>query len=140
MRHHALEHVAAVAEVGVGWIRKAAVQIGLRAVLVEDADELADASRHRLQQQRVDEREDRGVGADPQREHADRDGGESRRTTEQTKAVAEILKQHAGPRSYYEDQPDSVHMILNGTDATALSHMIVSLPPASLMSVNSHVS
>ena len=33
-----------------------------------------------------------------------------------------------------------VHCTLNGTDATVLSHMIVSLPPASLMSVNSQVS
>ena len=30
--------------------------------------------------------------------------------------------------------------ILNATDAAVLSHIIVILPPASLMSVNSHVS
>jgi hypothetical protein len=53
---------------------------------------------------RRDDRKDRDVRADAECQDADRNGGKSRRAAEETEAVPDILKQHAGPRSYYEDQ------------------------------------
>ena len=44
-----------------------------------------------------------------------------------------VVNSHGGAVSFYMPT-------LNGTEATTLSHMIVSWPPASLMSVKSHVS
>ena len=45
----------------------------------------------RLQQQRVDEGEDRGVGADAEGERDDRDQGEDRRLDERANRVANVL-------------------------------------------------
>ena len=92
VRHQAVEDVVAVAEIGVGGVREAAIHVGLRAVLVEHADQLADPSRHRLQQQRVDDGEGGGVGADAQPEHEHGDGGKAGRPEKKAEAVTQILQ------------------------------------------------
>ena len=62
------------------------------AVLVEgdDRELLRRLHRQRPQHQRVEDRKNRRVGADPQRERQDRDGGDDRRRAQRAIGVAEI--------------------------------------------------
>ena len=59
-----------------------------------DADDSARiAGVNRLQEERVHEREDGGVGADAECQHEDRDGREAGRSAERPQSVAQILQQ-----------------------------------------------
>src|SRR5205814_3458543 len=58
-----------------------------------DGDELVDAARPRLQQERVDQREHRRVRTNAEREDDDRHGGEAGRAPEEPDAVAGVLNQ-----------------------------------------------
>ena len=73
MRRQRVEHVVAVADVDVVGVGEAAVR-GLRlgAVVAVEADQLIGLAGQRADQQGVDQREHRAVGADPERQHEDR--------------------------------------------------------------------
>jgi hypothetical protein len=98
VRHQIVEDAAALADVHVCRVRKVLVRVGLDPVAAEDGHHAIDGFGTRLEDQRVHDGEDRRIGADAEREHADRHPGEAGRSAKQAKAVTEILKQHAGPR------------------------------------------
>ena len=75
----ALKHAAAVAQVQIGGIGEIVEVRRFDAIAIEDRDQRIDPSLPGLQDQRVDDRKDRGVGADAERQDADRNGGKSRR-------------------------------------------------------------
>ncbi len=77
--------VARVAEVGVR--EGAELEVGGREVDVDQTLGLAD--RGLAQQDRVDEREDRGVGADPDRERSDRGEREARALAQSAQGIAQ---------------------------------------------------
>ncbi len=91
----AREDVGAVAHVDKVGVREAPVVVGTRAVLAVDADDLTRRALggQRPEQQLVDQREHGAVGADAEREHDDRDGGETGPARHDTEAVAQILEQ-----------------------------------------------
>ena len=71
-------------------------------VLPDDREPIGIAVRQRLQQQRVDDAEDRGVRADAERQRGDGDEAEARRAQQQPRAVAKVLKQDViEPRSVW---------------------------------------
>ncbi len=81
--------VAELLKAGIGWRAAAAARAGsfgeneLRRCL----------DRQHAQQHRVDQAEDGGVGADPQREGQDGDGGESRIVAQHARGIAQVLQQ-----------------------------------------------
>jgi hypothetical protein len=92
MRQQAVEDAAPIAHVDVGGIREVGEVGLLDAIAIEDGDQRVDASLAGPQDQRVDQREDGGVGADAQREHEHGDGRECRLLSKQTEAVPEVLE------------------------------------------------
>ena len=74
------------------------VVAGVRPLLVEHHQALGIAHRELAQQDLVDQREDRGVGADAERQRQDGDGGEERAAAEAAQRQAEVVrrKRHAG--------------------------------------------
>jgi hypothetical protein len=93
VRHQAVEDVIVVADVDVLGIGEGTVGVGAGVVVREDADELVGMPRQRLEQQRVDDREHRAVGADPQRQDGDSDRSEARSLAEGAGAEAQVLEQ-----------------------------------------------
>jgi len=63
-----------------------------RETLPEEDQALRVAIRQRAQQHGIDETEDRGVGADSERQNQDRDGGEPGAAAENVKAIAKVVK------------------------------------------------
>ena len=93
VRHQALEHVGAVAQIDVGGIREVAVAVDLDPIAAEEADHLIDAAGTRLEHERVDQGEHRRVRADAEREHADGDRREPGRLPQEAKTVTDVLQQ-----------------------------------------------
>ena len=89
--HHSLEDVVVVPDVHVRRVRERAKRIGMRAVAVEDAGELAHAPGQRPEEQRVHDGQDRRVRANPQRQHEDGDRSEPGSATKQADGVPEVL-------------------------------------------------
>jgi hypothetical protein len=82
-----------VAQVGVGNLR----HIHLRILFARFADEeefAGIAVRERAKERRVDDGEDRGVGADAEGKRQDDDRGEPRIAKHEAKGVAQILAEH----------------------------------------------
>ena len=92
VRHQAVEDAAPIAQVDVGGIREVGELGLLDPIAIEDGEERVDASLAGPQDQRVDQREDGGVGADAQREHEHGNGRECRLLAKQTHAVPEVLQ------------------------------------------------
>ena len=65
----------------------------VRALFPEHDDPLRIAERQPFEQHRVDDREDRGVGADAERERQDSDSREARRPQVQTDGVADVVEE-----------------------------------------------
>src|SRR6185503_5373857 len=59
--------------------------------------------RQRLQQQRIDDAEDRGVGADADRERGNDDEGQHRAASRGTNGVADVLQESAHRWACYPD-------------------------------------
>ena len=93
MRHQALEHAGAVAQIDVSGIREVALAVDRDAIAAEDADHLIDPAGTRLQDERVDQREHRRIRADAEREHADGDRREPGRLPQEANAVTEVLQE-----------------------------------------------
>ena len=72
-------------------------EFGCVGIVTVEADELRRPSRQWPEQQRVDEREHRAVGADAQREHEDDDGAESRRAARHPDRIPQVLKNGIHP-------------------------------------------
>ena len=73
MRHQTGEHVLLVADVGIVWIREAAIGVRLRAVVAEEPNQLPRLARQRPEEQGVDDREHRRVCPNPERKDEDCD-------------------------------------------------------------------
>ena len=67
--------------------------MGLPAAVVDEEQALRLRDGKRLQQQRIDEAEDRGVRADAERKRQDGDDRECRRSTQQPERIADISAQ-----------------------------------------------
>ena len=99
--HDAAETAVVVPNVDVARVRESAIPIGPGVVVAVDPDDLARAlaARQRSEEERVDQREDRGVRADAQGEHQDGRQREPRVLEQETEAVARVLEQvrHGSP-------------------------------------------
>ena len=75
--------------------------------------------RQRLQQQRVDDAEDRGVGADPDAERRDDDEGQPRASSQRAHGVANVLEKgghHVYPAVKIMSADSSFHHALDCVD------------------------
>ena len=98
-------HLAPVNEVA--WRDHVVLPVARDVVLPDDDQPLGILVGKRLQEQRVDHAEDRGVRADADGEGADRDRGEPRRAQEQPRAVAQVppdVTTSFGPQSARADR------------------------------------
>ena len=76
----------------IGWVGKGAKALRILFVLGEKLHELAGVFvRRRREEHRVDQAEDGGVHADPEREHGDGGEGEARRFPELANGETEVL-------------------------------------------------
>ena len=95
----------AIAQVAVVRIRKGPVGVGLRAVAGIDPRQLMIwRAESRLQHERVDQREHRRVGADPERQHERGDDGEGAVPEEEADAESKVLKERGHAGVYVEDR------------------------------------
>jgi hypothetical protein len=91
-REHAVEDVAAAPDVHEVRIRERSPPALLGGAPVDADERAAVGAGDRLQQQRVHEREDGGVGADAEREHEHGGGGEARRAQQGARGVTKVLQ------------------------------------------------
>ena len=64
-----------------------------RAVLPDDHEPIGVLERQAIDEHGLDDREDRGVRADAERERQHGDGGEARRAQPESNRVAKVLKE-----------------------------------------------
>ena len=93
MGREGVEHVALGADFNVVGIREGAEGVRLRLLRTEHADDPFTLPGHGTEEQRVDDRERRGVGADTECQHDDGDGGEAGSLCEGPDGVAKVLNE-----------------------------------------------
>ena len=69
--------------------------------LLQHDEAVGVGERHRLEQHRVDDREDRGIGADAERERRDRRGREATALPEHPKRLAQVFEE-----AFNHDRPN----------------------------------
>ena len=72
--------------------------------------------RQRLEEHRVEQREDRGVGADAESQRRDRGQGESGRPSQRSRAITHVLHQHIEKCA----RPHRAHVLLDRLDPAEL--------------------
>src|SRR6267143_1148178 len=93
VRRHILKHLRLLSPNNELWNRRN-VSVSLRRAQLELHQAIGFRIRKRLQQHRIDHREDRRVGANPQRQRRNRCGGKTRAATQHSAGVANVLPQN----------------------------------------------